>query len=106
MKKELNSTINNCSATSNTTKAPKPKVGAIVKDVIPSQEIKIMEVPLKQSHLSVNLSDISFETMGDEGGDSIDTNKAKIATGENAAMILKMLQHKNNSKQKEKRKIF
>lgn len=75
------------------------KVGAIVKDKIPSEEIKLIVVPLKQSHLSFNLSDTSFETMGDQVSDTMDISQEKVLTGEEAAKKLKELHHKNISKE-------
>lgn len=79
-------------------------MGQIVKDRIPPTEIKVIEVPLKQSHLSLNLSDTAFETMGDQVGDSIDISKAKIATGKDAAKMLKDLQHEKCKEKKAKGK--
>ncbi|XP_068910126.1 A disintegrin and metalloproteinase with thrombospondin motifs 7-like isoform X3 [Tenebrio molitor] len=83
-------------------KEAKLNVGQIVKDVIPPEEIKVIEVPLKQSHLSLNLSDTAFETMGDSAGDRLDTSCAKIATGEAAAKILKNMQHGKHKPKKRK----
>ena len=88
----------------NEKKAVHLNVGQIVKDRIPPEEIKVIEVPLKQSHLSLNLSDTAFETMGDQAGDSIDTSAAKIATGESAAKILKNSQRGKQKDRKRKEK--
>ncbi|XP_008201012.2 A disintegrin and metalloproteinase with thrombospondin motifs 7 isoform X1 [Tribolium castaneum] len=84
---------NTCGESGKTSKPVKLNVGQIVKDRIPPTEIKVIEVPLKQSHLSLNLSDTAFETMGDQVGDSIDTSKARIATGKDAVKTLKKLQN-------------
>lgn len=73
------------------------KVGTIVQDKIPTEEIKLIEVPLKQSHLSLNLTDAAFETMGDKIADTLDICKKKVVTGKQAAEQLKKLQHKNQT---------
>lgn len=57
-------------------------VGKVIKDRIPADEIKLIRFPLKQSHLSLNISDEAFEKMGDSLADNIDTANAEISTGE------------------------
>lgn len=88
-----------CQTEAETKGGIKLQVGKIVHDRIPPEEIKVIEVPLKQSHLSLNLSDSVFETMGDQIGDSLDISKAKITTGEAAAKILENMQKEKKEKQ-------
>lgn len=70
--------------------------GAIVVDKQPPDEIKLIVVPLKPSHLSLNLSDSEFETMGDKIGDSVDSSKEKTYTGEEAVKMLNQLKNHTN----------
>lgn len=74
------------------------KVGTTVTDKQPPEQIKLIVVPLKQSHLSINLSDSAFETMGSDVGDSLDTEHEKIYTGKAAVQLLNELQNPNCSK--------
>lgn len=76
------------------------RAGSIAKDRIPSEEIKLIMVPLKQSHLSFNLSDSSFETMGDKVADTLDMSHEKVYTGEEAAELNKKMEHNNCTKEK------
>lgn len=90
-------TTNSTTATTTaTTKKVHLDVGKIVADRIPSEEIKLIKVALKPSHLSNNLSDSVFETMGDSVGDSIDTGKAVESKGEKAVEILNAIEHGRN----------
>lgn len=57
------------------------EVGKVIKDKVPKEEIKLIRFPLKQSHLSLNLSDEAFQKMGDTVADNIDTGHAEISTG-------------------------
>ncbi|XP_074033446.1 A disintegrin and metalloproteinase with thrombospondin motifs 12 [Leptinotarsa decemlineata] len=97
--KELNAKKDVCK-NYNTTKL-KLQVGSIVKDVVPAQEIKVIKVPLKQSHTSVKLSDNAFETMGDSVADKIDTGHAVIAVGKDAAEILKKVKDTPEEKEEQ-----
>lgn len=72
-------------------------VGTVVEDKIPPEEIKLIAVPLKQSHLCLNISDNSFETMGDLTADTLDEAHKKEYTGNEAAEKLKTFAHKNAS---------
>ncbi|XP_031338674.1 A disintegrin and metalloproteinase with thrombospondin motifs 7-like [Photinus pyralis] len=74
------------------------KVGSLVKDRVLPQDIKLIEVPLVQSQLSLNLTDASYEAMGDKISDTLDVTKEKVFTGKEAAARLKEIQHKNNTK--------
>ncbi|KAG5879484.1 hypothetical protein JTB14_013989 [Gonioctena quinquepunctata] len=91
---EVPSTENNASCkpmmmmNNKSNKTIKLNVGFKVKDVVPPQEIKVIKVPFKQSHSSVNLSDNAFETMGDSVGDKVDMEHAEIVVGKDAADIL------------------
>lgn len=58
-------------------------VGKVIKDRVPKEEIKVLRFPLKQSHLSLNLSDQAYEEVGDSLADNIDTGHAEISTGNN-----------------------
>lgn len=71
-------------------------VGTIVVDKEPPDEINLIVVPLKQSHLSINLSDSEFETVGDKVGDSVDSSKEKVYKGGDAVKLLSEM--KNHSK--------
>lgn len=72
------------------------KVGTTVTDKQPPEQVKLVVVPKKQSHLSLNLTDQAFETMGSDIGDSLDTAHQKIYTGKEAIKLLKQLQHPSN----------
>lgn len=74
------------------------KVHTTVKDKQPAEQIKLIVVPLKQSHLSINLSDSAFETMGSDVGDTLDTEHQKAYTGKAAIELLHELQNPNISK--------
>ncbi|CAH0553697.1 unnamed protein product [Brassicogethes aeneus] len=86
-----------CSSDKTTTNLPKIslKVGEIVKDRIPPDEIKLVKIPFRQSHLSFNMSDNAFESMGDEVADTLDLNNAKIVTGAPAAKLLASAEEEN-----------
>lgn len=75
------------------------KVGTIVVDKESPDEIKLIVVPLKPSHLSLNLSDSEFETVGDKVGDSVDSSKEKTYTGAEAVKELNRI--KNHTRDKE-----
>lgn len=62
-------------------------VGKVIKDRIPKEEIKVIRFPLRQSHLSLNLSDEAFEKMGDSIADNIDTGHAEISTGNKKSFL-------------------
>ncbi|KAJ8921346.1 hypothetical protein NQ315_002961 [Exocentrus adspersus] len=88
-------------STGNCTEKPKSNasehlqnIGLIVKDKVPPEEIKVIQVPLRKSHTSFNLTDEAFESMGDTVEDSLDTSHSKIITGAKAANVLKKLQHR------------
>lgn len=74
-------------------KCMKPKsnitfnVGKVIRDRVSKEEIKLLKFPLKQSHLSLNLSDEAFEKMGDSLSDNIDTGHAQISTGNEKFII-------------------
>lgn len=72
------------------------KVGTIVVDKEPPDEIKLIVVPLKPSHLSLNLSDSEFETVGDRVGDSIDSKKQKTYKGSEAVKVLEQMKNHTN----------
>lgn len=76
---------------------PLPNVGTIVVDKEPPDEIKLIVVPLKPSHLSLNLSDSEFETVGDKVGDSLDFSKEKTYKGDQAVKELNRM--KNHTQQ-------
>lgn len=73
------------------------KTGMMVQDKYPSEEIKLIEIPLKKSHLSLNISDEAFETMADKVGDSFDVKHEKVMTGKEAILKLDQLQHLNHT---------
>lgn len=77
----------------------KQKSGGLIKDRIPQSEINVVKIPFKQSHSALNLSDNAFETMGDTVGDKLDTGEAVIATGADAAKILKELGHNEQERE-------
>lgn len=70
-----------------------PNAGTIVVDKESPDEIKLIVVPLKQSHLSLNLSDTEFETVGDKVGDSLDFSKEKTYKGEEAVKELNRMKN-------------
>lgn len=80
------------------------KVGTIVEDRVCPEEVKVIEVPIKQSHSSLNLTDAAFESMGDKVVDSLDTCNEKVITGTEAAQLLKDIQHKNQTEESDKTK--
>lgn len=63
-------------------------VGKVIKDRVPKDEIKLIQFPLKQSHLSLNLSDEAFEKMGDSVADTIDTGNAEMSVGKLTLFIV------------------
>lgn len=71
-------------------------VGSIAVDREPPEEIKLVVVPIKQAHTSLNLTDASFETMGDKVPDSVDICKEKEYTGAEAANLLKGARNQTN----------
>lgn len=73
------------------------KTGTVVEDKYPPEEIKLIEIPLKKSHLSLNLSDESFESMADKVGDTFDVKHERVLTGKEALAKLNELQHANSS---------
>lgn len=77
----------------------KLKTGTFVQDKYPNEEIKLIEIPLKKSHLSLNISDESYESMGDIVGDTLDEKHEKVLEGKEAADKLKELQSTNTSHQ-------
>lgn len=64
-------------------------------DKDPAEEVKLIVVPLKQSHLSLNISDNAFETVGDKVGDTVDTKSEKVFKGKEAIQKIKEIQHGN-----------
>lgn len=64
---------------------------------MPPEEIQLIEIPLKKSHLSLNLSDESYETMGDMIGDTMDEKHEKIFTGKEAIERLMEMQNGNHT---------
>lgn len=74
-------------------------VGTIAVDKEPPDEIKLIVVPLKPSHLSLNLSDSEFETMGDKVGDSVDCTKKKVYKGGDAVKLLNQMKNHTNQTQ-------
>lgn len=62
-------------------------------DKEPPDEIKLIVVPLKPSHLSLNLSDSEFETVGDKIGDSVDSSKEKTYKGADAVKEIHQLKN-------------
>lgn len=72
----------------------------MVKDRVTPEDVKLIEIPLKSSHLTVNLSDTSFETMGDTVADVIDEAHEKVHSGKEAAEMLKILAHNNATQEK------
>ncbi|CAG9838538.1 unnamed protein product [Diabrotica balteata] len=91
-----------CENTNETTKGPKItfSVGEIIKDRIPQTEIKLLKVPLKHSHDTLNISDSAFESMGDTVGDQLDTGHVVVVTGQEAAEELKELGQNSLERQK------
>lgn len=73
------------------------KTGTIVEDTYPLEEIKLIEIPLKKSHLSLNVSDESFESMADKAGDTLDIKHEKVISGKEAKDKLRVLESKNNT---------
>lgn len=71
-------------------------VGKIVLDKEPPEEIKLIVVPMKPSHLSLNLTDSEFETVGDTVGDSIDSAKKKVYSGGEAVKLLNEMKNHTN----------
>lgn len=65
--------------------------------MVPPEEIQLIEIPLKKSHLSLNLSDESYETMGDRIGDTMDEKHEKIFTGKEAIERLMEIQNGNHT---------
>lgn len=78
---DKNTYVSQCSK--NKTNITFDNVGKVIKDRIPKEEIKVIRFPLKQSHMSLNLSDQAFEEVGDMVADNIDTGHAEISTGKN-----------------------
>lgn len=74
-------------------------VGTIAVDKEPPDEIKLIVVPLKPSHLSLNLSDTEFETIGDQVGDSVDTGKEKTYKGDEAVKLFNEIKNHTNQTQ-------
>lgn len=82
---DTNTYLSQCSK--NKTNMTLGNVGNVIKDRVPKEEIKLIKFPLKQSHMSVNLSDRAFEEVGDMIADNIDTGHAEISTGENCHLV-------------------
>ncbi|CAH1113494.1 unnamed protein product [Psylliodes chrysocephalus] len=96
---ESNTVADSCKTLNKTMKNFKQKSGGLIKDRIPQSEINVVKIPFKQSHSALNLSDNAFETMGDTVGDKLDTGEAVIATGADAAKILKELGHNEQERE-------
>lgn len=75
----------------------KIKTGTFIQDKYPPEEIKLIEIPLKKSHLSLNISDEAYESMADKIGDEFDIKNEKVMTGKEAEIRIKQLQSQNRT---------
>lgn len=73
----------------------KLKVGTIAKDPRDPEQANLIQIPLRQSHNDINLTDEAFEEMGDKLPDTLDEQHAKILKGEEAVNFLTNLEHCN-----------
>lgn len=75
----------------------KLETGTFIQDKYPPEEIKLIQIPLKKSHLSLNISDEAYESMGDKIGDEFDVKDEKVMSGKEAEIKLKQLQSQNQT---------
>lgn len=61
----------------------------IVRDNVPAQQFKLIEVPLKESHHDVKLTDSAYEAEGDKVVDTLDFCHTHIYTGKQAEEAIK-----------------
>ncbi|KAF5307128.1 hypothetical protein FQR65_LT07112 [Abscondita terminalis] len=73
------------------------KVGTVVGDRLRPEDIELIEIPIKQSHMSINLTDEAFEHVGDQMADTLDIDQETIYLGQEAVSKLKELQHANTT---------
>lgn len=62
------------------------KPGSIVEDILPPDNIVVMEVPIIPVHL--NMSDQAFQEDGNVGGAELEMDKMKTYTGAEAAKMM------------------
>ncbi|XP_022900550.2 A disintegrin and metalloproteinase with thrombospondin motifs 6-like [Onthophagus taurus] len=72
-------------------------VGTIIQDRIPNDELKLIEIPLKQLGVSMNISDSVFESLGEQVPDTLDFEHKRVCTGKQAADKLTAAAHMNNT---------
>lgn len=73
------------------------KVGTIVKDRVPPDAIQLIEVPIKHNAAFMNVSDNTFETMGNDISDTLDFQHKVLHHGIDAAELMRTIQHPNNT---------
>ncbi|XP_024946987.1 A disintegrin and metalloproteinase with thrombospondin motifs 7 [Cephus cinctus] len=70
-----------------------PKPGSIIKDHAPTNQITLLQAPLRADYLKSNLSDLAFQESGDSVPMGLDTRQEKVYKGAQAVKILKDLTH-------------
>ncbi|KAL3278413.1 hypothetical protein HHI36_013735 [Cryptolaemus montrouzieri] len=75
-------------------KTIKVNVGDIVIDKKDTNGALIIEVPFKETSLTVNASDSAFEDLGDQLGDTLLTDHTKTVQGKDARTEIEKIRHK------------
>lgn len=74
-----------------------PQPGSVVVDKQPLDKVILIEAPMMDESLQMNLSDRAYQESGDIVGVGIDTSREKVYKGEEAVKMIDELMHPSST---------